>query len=372
MSNPTVSVIVPAYNHAPYIALALHSLLNQTFTDFEIIIVNDASTDNTLDVIAEFQDPRISCYTLPRNSGLSYTCRHAFSKSKGRYISFLDSDDLWFPQKLERQVNNLTQKPELGANFIYSVVINEDNDIMGTFKADLKNRNRFQWLNRFFTELNPFYGTSVLAKRELMENSFDDRFFNRNDTDWWIKLLLQAEVEIIPDSLVGIRKHSDNSNMSSVHNIESTLRSLVENQIILRNYLNVASLSELANIFPRLRKTMQISKLKKIPEFKKFEKALIQFYVGVAALTSKLPKSGAMISLHRLFGINMLYEVFADKNAREFIEQYCHFNVRDLISLSGKFDIFNRSASSLPIDCVSESEKSAILRTQSPRILKAS
>ncbi len=102
---PLVSVITPAYNAAAYIAETIESVLAQTYSNWEMIIVNDCSTDNTAAVAASYvqRDARISFYTLEKNSGASAARNYAISKAKGRYIAFLDADDLWKRDKLQRQ-----------------------------------------------------------------------------------------------------------------------------------------------------------------------------------------------------------------------------------------------------------------------------
>ena len=352
MSKPAVSVLMPSYNQSEYIALALHSLISQSFTDFEAIIVNDGSTDNTLDVIKQFPDPRIHCYTLEDNCGLSYASKYAYNKSKGGYITFLDSDDMWLPTKLVTQVEHLQQNPKLGANFIYSVVINENNDVIGQLDVDLKKHTRFKWLNKFFTELSPLYGTSVMVKRELVGSFFDDRYYNRQDVYWWIQLLLQAEIEILPQQLVALRRCSDGSNMSASQNLSSTLRSLVENQMLLRSFLSVTSLSQLIRIFPKLKNDVNLKELKALKDFKENEPTLIKFWLGMTALSTQLhTKAQAMMSGHRLFGLNLLYEIFENKKQRKFIEKQYNFKLKNLRELSGSFDIFNRADEINLIDC---------------------
>lgn len=102
---PLVSVITPAYNVAAYIAETIESVLAQSYPNWEMIIVNDRSTDNTAEVVEAYvkRDARISLFTLEKNSGAAAARNYAISKAKGRYIAFLDADDLWKRNKLQRQ-----------------------------------------------------------------------------------------------------------------------------------------------------------------------------------------------------------------------------------------------------------------------------
>lgn len=104
-NNPTVSVIIPTYNRAHLVARAIQSVLNQTYQDFEIIIVDDASTDNTEEVVKSFNDKRVGYMQLNENSGTSAVPRNtAIKTARGKYIAFQDSDDEWLPEKLKKQV----------------------------------------------------------------------------------------------------------------------------------------------------------------------------------------------------------------------------------------------------------------------------
>ena len=104
---PLVSIIMPAYNCAETISESINSVLNQTFRDWELIIVNDASVDNTFDIITDYakKDKRIECISLVKNSGSAYAKNCAIAHAKGDFIAFLDSDDLWHKTKIEKQLS---------------------------------------------------------------------------------------------------------------------------------------------------------------------------------------------------------------------------------------------------------------------------
>jgi len=117
MSSPQVSVIIPAYNQANYLGEAIQSVLNQTFLDFELIVVNDASPDNTADVIDQFRDPRLKCILHPENRGLAATRNTGIRASRGEFIAFLDADDIFHPQKLETHIKFLKFHPEIALSY---------------------------------------------------------------------------------------------------------------------------------------------------------------------------------------------------------------------------------------------------------------
>lgn len=102
--NELVSVIMPSYNTASYISASIKSVLAQTYSNWELIIVDDCSTDNTDAIVAGFKDARIKFFKNIKNSGAALTRNRALREAKGEWIAFLDSDDLWLPEKLERQI----------------------------------------------------------------------------------------------------------------------------------------------------------------------------------------------------------------------------------------------------------------------------
>lgn len=99
------SIIMPSYNTAPYIKETIQSVLDQTYTNWELIIVDDCSTDNTEEVLATINDSRIRYFKNEKNSGAAVSRNKALREAKGQWIAFLDSDDLWMPEKLEKQIN---------------------------------------------------------------------------------------------------------------------------------------------------------------------------------------------------------------------------------------------------------------------------
>lgn len=104
MTDNLVSIIMPSYNTANFISESIRSVIAQTYTDWELIIVDDCSTDRTDEVVASFRDSRIRYFKNEKNSGAALTRNRALREARGEWIAFLDSDDLWEPEKLERQI----------------------------------------------------------------------------------------------------------------------------------------------------------------------------------------------------------------------------------------------------------------------------
>jgi len=108
-----VSAIMPAYNTAPFIAAAIDSIRAQTFTDWELIIVDDGSVDDTPSIVRAYEDPRISVYTLPQNQGRAVARNVALQHARGRYIAIADSDDISLPQRFAVEVAHLDSHPDV-------------------------------------------------------------------------------------------------------------------------------------------------------------------------------------------------------------------------------------------------------------------
>ena len=110
-SNNTVSVIMPVYNAAKYLETSLLSIINQTYKDWELVLVDDCSTDSSPEIIAKFQsqNPNIIYHRLEQNQGAAVARNTALNIAKGRFVAFLDSDDVWEPQKLECQMAFMIQ-----------------------------------------------------------------------------------------------------------------------------------------------------------------------------------------------------------------------------------------------------------------------
>ncbi len=127
---PKVSVVIPAYNAEKTIGCAIDSVLKQTFTDFELIVIDDCSKDNTYSIVYDLaqQDDRIVLLKNKENSGVSVTRNYGISEAKGEWIAFLDSDDLWKPEKLEKQLKLLATKDGAVLCYTASSFINDDGE----------------------------------------------------------------------------------------------------------------------------------------------------------------------------------------------------------------------------------------------------
>src|SRR3989344_656448 len=129
---PKVSVIIPSYNHVRYIKAAIESVLEQTLHDFEIVICDDGSTDNTVNEIKKISDKRIKLFTFVKNRGTSATINECLQHTSGEYIAHLNSDDRLLPNKLKKQVTYLDTHSKIGGVFSYADLIDENGTVFSS------------------------------------------------------------------------------------------------------------------------------------------------------------------------------------------------------------------------------------------------
>lgn len=202
MSDPRVSVIIPTYNREKLILKALDSVFNQTFEDYEILIIDDASTDRTEQVIQELNHPKIRYYKLDKNQGQCIARNVGIKKAKGEFIGFLDSDDEWLPEKLQKQVACFDNGPErLGSVYCYSY---SKNALRGESVLIEGNYFRGDIHGRFLQGFCPPSPTLFLVKRSAVDsvNGFDEKLVTFVDLDLWIRISESHEFDYVEEPLI--------------------------------------------------------------------------------------------------------------------------------------------------------------------------
>lgn len=222
-----VSVTMITYNHEKYIAESIQSVLDQTFTDFELIIVNDGSTDKTDEIIRTFKDPRIS-YICQENQGPSVASNNAILTAKGKYIALMSGDDVCNPQRLEKQYFYATTT-KYSVLFSWVDFIDDSGRLMArNHSADnyfnLKNKSSPEILRHFFFKGNYFCAPTAFIRKDLLLEAglFCATSIQLQDFDLWVKLLSGNEFYICTDNLLKYRKRKRGFNLSSKKNILRT------------------------------------------------------------------------------------------------------------------------------------------------------
>lgn len=163
--QPTVSVIMPAYNSEKYIGSAIQSVLMQTYINIELIISNDASIDNTKEIIKLFKDKRLVYLENSKNKGISENRNICLSYANGEYIAVMDNDDISMPTRIEYQIKFLEANPEIDVVGTYVCLIDDRNKIigfMGSYTSDEEIKKRIYWRN-------PISSPSIMARAEWLK-----------------------------------------------------------------------------------------------------------------------------------------------------------------------------------------------------------
>lgn len=242
--NVKVSVIIPSHNHSQFIERTINSVLQQTFDDFEIIIVDDCSTDNSTDVIDSVKDSRLKKFYLKENLGTVMALNFGLSKANGKYIATLGSDDMWEKDKLEKQINVLENNKNLAACFSWANIIDENDQLLqtcSTINCDVfiqKNRTQGQWLRYFYENANCLCHSSALLRKEAYDKigNYNLAYRQLHDFEYWIKLINKYEIFIIEESLVKYRRIEKTNNSVSAVNLENTIRVFNETYNIWFDY----------------------------------------------------------------------------------------------------------------------------------------
>ncbi|KQC09937.1 MAG: hypothetical protein APR62_12910 [Smithella sp. SDB] len=198
---PQVSVIIPVYNRAKIIRRALNSVLSQTFQDFEIIVVDDCSKDDTREALFTIKDPRIRCYTHKVNKGGAVARNTAIKEVRGTYVAFLDSDDEWLPGKLEQQIKAFHRLPES-----YGLLFTGANrfDEKGTLLWTAHPTKRGWIFNELLMENIGGPLSSILVKKEFLDRvgGFDENLPSCQDWDLYLRLSKVCQVDYLEEALL--------------------------------------------------------------------------------------------------------------------------------------------------------------------------
>ncbi|MCW6035355.1 glycosyltransferase [Spirulina subsalsa FACHB-351] len=199
ISEPLVSVVIPTYNRAYILERTIQTVLSQTYQNFEIIVVDDASTDNTPQLMKRWADSRIQYIRYEPNRGVCVARNIGMNTAQGEYIALLDSDDQWSSQKLEKQLSGFN-KPEVGAVYCWSYFIGIFNEIKRLRISEARGNLRENLLYRNFIGS----ASTIMFKREVLEKGI---YFNPElpfceDWDFFIQLAKHYEFEVIREGLL--------------------------------------------------------------------------------------------------------------------------------------------------------------------------
>jgi glycosyltransferase involved in cell wall biosynthesis len=314
MTAPLVSVILPSYNHAPYVAEAIASVLAQEGVAFELLVEDDGSTDGTADVIRKVRDPRVKFWPKARNEGACATHNNLVRRAKGEFVALINSDDMWATKdKLARQVQLMRERPDVAACFGRATFVGADGNPVpqeklfygSVFEQD--NRSRGQWLRHFFVNSNCICHPSMLIRRAVYDEvgPYDNRLRQVPDFDMWIRVVKRHEIFIFPEPLVKFRLvEGANASAPTPANMN---RILNEHYLVFRTFFDGVDRATLLDGFSDLLLNPEPREGAEV----EVEKALLYFRVG-----------GSMGPLMRTIGLTAVYEMLADADCRAVLADY--------------------------------------------------
>lgn len=222
--KPLISVIIPTYNHAAFLKEAIDSVLQQSYDNFELIIINNYSQDNTVDIVNSYTDKRISLVNFKNNGIIAASRNTGLSYSKGEYIAFLDSDDIWLPGKLAEQARYLEKNK--GIDLVCTNAV-RFNDSLG-YKKKIKH----MFFNHVISFREQLLGSNIMNSSVLFRNSCveqigkideDQRIVGVEDYDYWLRVLWNKDNSILmlKDVFLLYREHGKNACSSFFENLNN-------------------------------------------------------------------------------------------------------------------------------------------------------
>jgi len=315
------------YNHEKYVGAAIRSVLEQTCSDLELVVVDDGSTDATPQMIASFQDPRIVSIRQ-RNQGPSAAANRAYQTCRGRYIALMSGDDVCHPDRLERQMAEYRRG---GTRLLFSAVDFIDDEGRPLTQAsfcedifDIRPKSRAEICHRFFHRGNFINAITGFTETEVLQKfgTCDPRLLQLQDFDLWIRLLKTYDIHFIPEATLSYRIRSENRNLSAP-NPRQSLRCVNELYFIVRRFFDGLS--------PEVFREAFGGELLRPACSSPVEIACEQAFL---LLRSPSP-------VYRLVGIEKIHELLENREATEVLQTHYQFDTRAFTRLLGEKELFN-------------------------------
>lgn len=317
-----ISVLMSTYNRAAYVRQAIDSVLTQTYKDLELIIVDDGSTDNTREIIESYEDDRIRYMPLAQNSFYCYAANYGLKSCKGDYVAFINSDDEWLPEKLEKQLHFMEENPTCGACFseVYLMdgegldITDEVPGMRDVFATRFESRK--EWMNYLIRIGNCLCHPSALVRKNILDEigGFNLMYCQLADHDLWIRILEKASVYVMEERLIRFRWDIKKKNQVSSATEEHFARSFNEKMMIRRDTIERMSDEVFAECFGDTFKNPASSTQLEIA----FEKAFF-----LATCMHEAPE-------WKILGIEKLEKVLRTPGAMEVLRNHFQMNIFDI------------------------------------------
>lgn len=229
MDEPLVSVVMPAYNSEGYIAQSIQSIIDQTYNNWELIIINDGSSDKSVEIVNTFNDKRIKLFHNETNCGLAVTRNKLFDLAHGDFIAILDSDDLARPDRLTKQVSFLTANQDYGMIGSWISLIDGQGIRLNKtmkYKAKPQEIPGILFLDNYFSQ------SSVMMRKAIaMSQKYNLEYPPCEDYDLWIRVSRITKVWNLQESLIDYRVHNSNISKTQADRREVSERLILKNQL---------------------------------------------------------------------------------------------------------------------------------------------
>ena len=323
-----VVIWLTSYNHAGFLRESIESVLNQTYTDYLLYIVDDCSQDDSWEITQSYHDPRIRTIRHKTNMGTS-GLSDMLSQLDCEYLAVAHCDDKWMPDKLEKQVAYLDAHPEVAACFTQVEVIDEEGKPLADKQHvyydifNQPNRSRNEWLRYFFEYGNCLCHPSLLIRTEAYEKYGlpTNGLSGIPDFVQWIRLCRHAEIWIYPEKLSCFRVRKNEGNTSG-DTTETYYRNAIEQFLTMGEYVDLTDSDEF---------------LKAFPEGKKYQ---INGEILAPFAYARILLDQTDSPIKNLYALQTIYNLFQDKEKREKLKALYGYTVKDFLRDKQREEIF--------------------------------
>jgi len=213
--RPEVTVIMPVFNAAPFVGRAIESILNQTYKDFELLILNDGSTDNSLQIIKSFHDERIKLINNEANIGIIKTRNKGLALSTGKYIAMMDADDISLPSRLQKQVDFLNEHLNVAVLATKLILIDENGEEQGYWPEDY-NTSTVEQIKNMLPESNCIGQPTVMMRADIVKPIGYANFLHNEDWGLWLDLISKGyTIAKLNEILLQYRVHTNSTTVTA-------------------------------------------------------------------------------------------------------------------------------------------------------------
>lgn len=263
-NKPILSIVMPVYNRADYLRESLESILNQSFSDFEFIIIDDGSSDGSVEIIQSYKDERINLFVNSENKGIVYSRNRGLKEAEGKYTAMFDSDDIALPDKFEKQTDFLEKHPDYAMCGTWVKWIDENGQLTGEkwkLPAPPEKIPAIMLFRNYFVQ-----PTVVIRREAIPEGGYSEGFDIVEDSKMWFDVSLKHKVANLPEYLLHYRVHSGNVSNRSEKHIRNS-KKFIAYQL---GKLNIRASDEELDLHLKLKGSEKITSLNELDNYEKW------------------------------------------------------------------------------------------------------